>query len=234
MKLIVLSFLISLFVLTADAQKIEWLTDYKTAQKIAAETGRPMLLDFTAEWCKPCREMEKRFWTRADVIEIAQKFVCVKIDYDKNERLVYKYGVGMMPNVFTADSWGAALNFHRGFGANAGAEIIEKLLAVPKDFTELKESGAHLASNKNNLPALGQMADFYQRRKFYYLSSEFYNRILKLEKDRAERERVMFILSENYLQIGWNGEAKEMLETIKKEFPNSIRLEEINRNLANL
>jgi thioredoxin-like negative regulator of GroEL len=236
MKLIVLSFLISLFlfVSSVSAQQINWLTDYKTAQKIAAETGQPMLLDFTADWCKPCREMEIRLWSRADVIEIASRFVCVKIDFDKDKNLVNKYGVGKLPHVFTTDSWGAALNFHRGFSSNAETEIIENLLAVPKDFTEIKEARERLASNKNNLNALAQIADFYQQRKFYYLSSEFYNRMLKLEKDHAKREMLMLLLAENYFQVGWNSESKKMFEAIKKEFPNSEQTEKINRYPANL
>lgn len=236
MKLIVLLFLISLFlfVKSTNAQQINWLTDYKKANKIAVETGRPILLDFTAAWCKPCREMEKVFWSRADVIELAAGFVCVKVDYDKNQNLVYKYGVGMLPNVFTTDSWGSALNLHRGFGLNADAVIIENLRAVPKDFSQIKEAVEKITSNKNNLNSLAQVADFYQQKKFYYLSTEFFKRMLKLEKDASKRESLMLKLAENYLQIGWNAEAKNMLETIKKEFPNSEQMEKVNRDLANL
>ncbi|HXG84199.1 MAG TPA: thioredoxin family protein [Pyrinomonadaceae bacterium] len=236
MKLIVLSFLISLFIFVSstNARQIDWLTDYKTANKLAVDTGKPMLLDFTANWCKPCREMEKDFWSRADVIELSKDFVCVKVDLEKNKSLVEKYVVATLPNVILTDSWGNGVEFHRGFGINGVREITEKLLALPKDFSEIKEARKIIASDKKNLAALEKIADFYQRKKFYYLSSEFYNRMLKLEKDISKRELLMLNLAENYLQIGWNAEAKDMLKTIKKEFPNSARMEKVDRDLANL
>lgn len=236
MKLIVLPFLISLFlfVSSANAQQINWLTDFKTANKIAVDAGKPMLLDFTAVWCKPCREMEKDFWARADVVELSKDFVCVKIDTEQNQKLADKFGVSMLPHVITTDSWGFGLNFHRGFGINGVREITEKLLAVPKDFSEIREAQNIIQSDKKNLDALLKIADFYRRKKFYYLSCEFNNRILKLEKNQSKRERLMLDLAADYLQIGWTEEAKNLLAKFKKEFPASAHIEKVNRDLSGL
>ena len=236
MKLIFLSFLISLafFGNTTQAQQIKWFTDFKTASKIAVETGKPMLLDFTAAWCKTCREMEKDFWARADVTEIAKDFVCVKVDLDANEPLADKYRVVALPHVIVTDSWGNGVEFHRGFGRNGVREITEKLLAVPKDFNSIKEAQRVFSSDRKNLKALAAIADFYQKNKNYYLSSDFYTQILKIEKNAARRETVMLNLAANYLQIGWYAEAKIMLERFKKEFPNSPQMEKVNRDLVDL
>lgn len=236
MKSVVLSFLTALFIFNfpASAQQISWLKDFKEAGRIAVESGKPMLIDFTATWCKPCREMERDFWTRADVIEISKDFVCVKADLNENPKLADRYGVESLPNMIMTDSWGFGLDFHRGFGLNAKEEIIEKLRGVPKDFSEIKEAEKVLASNKNNLKALSKIADFYQSRKLYYLSSEFYNRILKLEKIPTRREILMLNLGYNYLNVGWNEEARNIFKRFKKEFPNSPQIEKVNRDLANL
>jgi thioredoxin-like negative regulator of GroEL len=236
MKLIFLSFLISLalFINTAQAQQIQWHTDFKTANKIAVETGRPMLLDFTAAWCKPCREMDKDFWTRADIIEISKDFVCVKVDLDTNQTFADKYRVIALPNVIITDSWGNGVEFHRGFGRNGVSEITEKLLNVPKDFSSIREAHKIIESDKKNLKALTTIADFYRQNKIYYLSGEFFERILKLEKNAAKREILMLNLAENYLQIGWRAEAKDMLERFRKEFPKSHRMEKVERDLVDL
>ena len=48
MKLSKLSLIVAFLILgySAQAQQVEWHTDYKEASKVARENGRPMLLDF--------------------------------------------------------------------------------------------------------------------------------------------------------------------------------------------
>ena len=53
-------FLLALTV-SAQAEQIVWEKDFKKAQALALETGRPLLLDFTAPWCKPCKMMDESF-----------------------------------------------------------------------------------------------------------------------------------------------------------------------------
>lgn len=232
MKFFVLSFLIApfIFAFTANAQEqqqINWFKDFKEASRAAADGSKPMLLDFTASWCKPCREMEKDFWTRGEVIDVAKDFVCVKIDLDQNPKLADKYGVAALPNVIMTDSWSFALDFQRGFGRGGVAETLEKMRRVPENFEQIKEANRTLASDKNNLKALSTIAEFYQQKEFYYLSSEFYNRLIKAEKLPARREAAMVILGLNYLKIGWTDEAQAVFEKFQTQFPNSSQTDAI-------
>ncbi|MGP8319369.1 MAG: thioredoxin family protein [Methanosarcinaceae archaeon] len=59
--------------------------------------GKPILLDFTAVWCGPCRiqkpildELEKEF---GDKIEIKE------IDVDHNQKLAAKYAIHVVPTL---------------------------------------------------------------------------------------------------------------------------------------
>ena len=225
MKSIIFSFIFFIFAHSANAQQIVWLNDYKEATKIAKDSGKPILLDFTASWCKPCRKMDVEFWTRTEVIEISKDFVCVKVDYDHDTTLVDKYGVRAIPTVVMTDSWGLGLNFHRGFAANADKDIIEKLSFVPKNFSEIKDAGNLIETDKKNVAALSKIAEFYQQRKFYFQSNEFYSRLLKLEKVSPQREKLMLKIGFNNLQVGLTDDAKNIFDKFQKEFPNSPNLE---------
>ncbi len=225
MRSIVFPILIFIFTSSANAQQIVWLNNYQEAAKIARNESKPMILDFTASWCKPCGKMDAVFWTRADLIEISKEFVCVKIDYDRNELLVNKYGVRAIPTIVMTDSWGLALDFHRGFAANADREIIEKLNLIPKDFSEITDAGNLIETGKKNIGALSKIAEFYQQRKFYFQSNEFYSRLLKIEKDSAHRENLMLKIGFNNLKIGLTDDAKEMFDKFQKEFPKSLQLD---------
>lgn len=216
----ILTFLFT-FSHSANARQIDWLKDYNEAIKIARAAGKPVILDFTADWCGPCKKMDREFWTRTDVIEISGDFVCVKVHYDQNPTVANKYGVRAIPTVVMTDSWGLGLNFHRGFASNAGKDIIEKLGFVPKNFGEIKDAGNLLVTDKNNIAALTKIAEFYQQRKFYFQSNEFYNRLLNLENNPQQRENLMLNIGYNNLRVGLTDEAKTIFDKFQKEFPKS-------------
>src|SRR5579864_5755718 len=56
----------------------------------AAQENRRILVYFTGEHCGWCRRMEKETHTDPQVIEMASKFVCVKIDIGQQTDLVEK------------------------------------------------------------------------------------------------------------------------------------------------
>src|SRR5688572_7630986 len=110
---------------TTNAQAIEWLTDQNAARQIAIQTGKPILYDFTAKWCGPCKRMDREFWPKPDVVELSKQFVCVKVDFDTEKALKAKYDIRAIPNVVFTDPWGRGLLGQKGFGAGTEAEILE-------------------------------------------------------------------------------------------------------------
>jgi len=210
-----------IFVSVAQAEEIEWFTDLNTAAKAAKKSGKPILLDFTAKWCGPCKKMDREFWVREDVIELSKKVIFVKIDSDNNIELKKKYGVRGIPNVTITDSWGLKLTYHAGYSTARADEIIEKIGSVPTDFAEIKNAGNLLEKDANDIISLAEIAAFYQKKNFYAPSNELYLRILELEKTPSQREVLKLNLGFNYLRMGKITEAEDIFMNFQAEFPKS-------------
>jgi thioredoxin:protein disulfide reductase len=84
--------------------QIPWLHDEKLAVQQSRASGKPLLIDFGAEWCAACKELDVHTWTDPQVAQEAkEKFVPLKIDAtddnETNDALLKKYGVPGLPTV---------------------------------------------------------------------------------------------------------------------------------------
>ncbi|MEM9068162.1 MAG: cytochrome c biogenesis protein CcdA [Myxococcota bacterium] len=59
---------------------IEWMDDYQAAVAAAEETGKPLLVDFGAEWCLACNELEHQAMSDPRIVAESQRFVPVRLD----------------------------------------------------------------------------------------------------------------------------------------------------------
>ncbi len=72
------------------------VTDETFAAEVLAAEG-PVLVDFTADWCPPCRQMVP---VLADIArEEAHRLTVVSLDVDRNPETQAAYGVLSMPTL---------------------------------------------------------------------------------------------------------------------------------------
>lgn len=77
---------------------IAWHADTRRAAAIADQTGRPMLLRITADWCGFCRRMNREAFVDSRIIrDVGRTFVSVNVDADTNEALVRQLQVSSLP-----------------------------------------------------------------------------------------------------------------------------------------
>lgn len=89
---------------TAESGGIPWLDDTAAGLALARKTGRPVMIDFTAEWCAVCRQLETETFPHPEVVRMAEAFVPIRVDAtDANaprvRELQRRYGVVGLPTV---------------------------------------------------------------------------------------------------------------------------------------
>lgn len=213
----------SVFAHDAAADGVEWQKDYETARTLAQQSGKPMLIDFSADWCKPCQEMAKTFWPRPQIVALTRKFVCVSLNFDKNRSEVSRFKVDRIPAVVFTDPWGNVLTNRFGFG-NTVADVLPQIMQiVPADFSAVREFNLTLEQDKNNSAALVKLGDFYRKHGILDLSNSYFRRALKtkeLESDPKARENILLAVGISCLQQQDYDEAKKAFERCLKEVPN--------------
>jgi thiol:disulfide interchange protein DsbD len=91
---------------------ISWHSYSEQTLQEAKAQGRPVIIDFYADWCTPCREFEEVTFHQQDLVRMAGKdFVMVKVDVTKggnayHEELLQKYEVKGVPTIVFLDAEG--------------------------------------------------------------------------------------------------------------------------------
>lgn len=94
---------------------INWYS-YEEGVAKAKETGRPIVIDFHADWCKWCVELDTKTFTDARVIKsMNELFIPISVDTDKERVTAGKYGVESLPTMWFLTSEGERIDVLPGF-----------------------------------------------------------------------------------------------------------------------
>jgi protein disulfide-isomerase len=118
------------------ANNIAWADDYATAQQQAAQSGKPIILFFTAKWCVPCRIMKRTVWADDEVeATVNASFIPVTIDVDNPAAAAAatsRYNIAATPTTIITDAEGNILKQVQG-GINKSDFL--RLLKKPQGAT---------------------------------------------------------------------------------------------------
>jgi len=108
-----------------------WGTDPEKALQTAAQTGRPVFMQFSASWCAICKRMEKS--TLADpavAARIARSYVPVRVDADRHGDLVKDLEIDGLPTILIVSPELEIL--HRIAGFQTVEAMLEQLDAADR------------------------------------------------------------------------------------------------------
>lgn len=113
---------------------IPWTSDLATALARAEAEQKPVMIDFWAEWCAACKELDRYTFTHPDVRAEAERFITVKIDGTlENEEILSlydRYGVQGLPTVLFLDPSGKPYEDPRVTGFLDGPRFLQEMRKV--------------------------------------------------------------------------------------------------------
>lgn len=101
--------IISVYSLVPSEKKsIDWIK-YSDSELVKASEKKGVIIDFYADWCIPCKELDAITFSDEKVIELSKDFLNLKADMTKSlspevEQLRNKYNIVGVPTVLILDS----------------------------------------------------------------------------------------------------------------------------------
>jgi thioredoxin:protein disulfide reductase len=96
-----------------QSEKLAWVPYSDEALAQAQAENKPVLLDFFAEWCGACHELEEKTYTHPEFIELSKQFKLIKFDATEDtpeiQKIIKKYGVQGLPTVLFINKKGDLL-----------------------------------------------------------------------------------------------------------------------------
>lgn len=130
---------------------VNWMAEVGQAQQAAQQQQKLLLLHFYADWCAPCRRLDREVFPRADVAEaMGLSFVPVKIDAERFPDLARQYEVNRFPTDVICDPAGRVLL--RTVTPSNPAQYIQLLNNVVSSHRAVQSNFALASSNQPARP----------------------------------------------------------------------------------
>jgi thiol:disulfide interchange protein DsbD len=113
---------------------IEWIPYSDEILQRAAVEGKPVILDFYADWCVPCVGLDKGIFREEEVVELSRQFVPVRVDLTKKQpyqkEIQEKFRVKGVPTIVFINRQGKEVRGLRVESYEDAKKIKERMMTL--------------------------------------------------------------------------------------------------------
>jgi thioredoxin:protein disulfide reductase len=116
-----------------DAGKgVQWLPYSQDVLTMASRENKPVFIDFYADWCAPCKELDKSTFSAPEVVDRSKDFFMLKVDLttagDAQTKILRdKYQVLGVPTLVFLNPAGQEMKNLRGTGFESSEIMFDKM-----------------------------------------------------------------------------------------------------------
>jgi thiol-disulfide isomerase/thioredoxin len=169
---------------------IVWARSYQNGLEVGEVESRPVMLFFTASWCPWCHKMEDQTLNQVGVVSKLRRFVCVKIDVEKQRDIALAYAISSLPRIIVVNTHDEMVGDWLGY--RDGEQFLGLIAQIQPYIT--------IAAGVRKIPEIarkqGTPVPQIQR---LTVESEDPNQCVDLmgHKDRAVRQRAIAVLAKS-------------------------------------
>ena len=117
-----------------QASEVEWVKDLQAGLAMAEEQNKPVMIDFSADWCSVCHEIEATTFSDPQVGAALSDFVTIKVDLTqtnaRNTEIQKEYGITGLPWIVFINSEGERLSDKTVTGYIGPDDFLERIEGI--------------------------------------------------------------------------------------------------------
>lgn len=115
---------------------VQWiLTDnIQVIDDAIKKADKPIMIDFYADWCLECKQLDKETYRNPEIIELSKSFINIKVDLTKtNQQIQERFNIKGLPVVAFLDKTGNEIKSMRITGFEPPEELKTKMEKILKN-----------------------------------------------------------------------------------------------------